>query len=349
MKNLAIGFVSILVSLYLATSEPANGRDVNGDGVVRIDRSSTLESGELDRASQRAIAEVTGDGEFLVRTAKIRAADSPLEHARIFFVFSSRDALRNNEPSKRIFSTSNISDTKIEAGDDGELVNYLLELLPDGSLDEKTAYTIIPGILSAALYANTAQLWPAQYRMLSDVEFEKVHACDPAERAELKALCLDPVLTRGSDGRLVWKGRFVLRGGGVEDVTITLPSNLDRGVKLKRLEVRPRNYPRDDSDEIVGVEEWVVSRESNWHPSRRDSFTLTLASLGNSKAKYQLGLALMDEYDVNAKAEGIKWLRAAAADGYGDAVTRVAVIDADSRTLRDRESMRKDNCCRLPR
>jgi TPR repeat protein len=89
-----------------------------------------------------------------------------------------------------------------------------------------------------------------------------------------------------------------------------------------------------------------VSKASTWQPSKRDSFTYTLATLGNTKAKYQLSLTLMDEFDENAKAEGQKWLRAAAADGYAEAITRLALIEADPRASRDRESVRKVNCCR---
>jgi len=96
------------------------------------------------------------------------------------------------------------------------------------------------------------------------------------------------------------------------------------------------------------AEAWVVTDESHWRPSNRDAFSYTLAMLGNTKAKYKLGLTLMGEGDENAKAEGLKWLRAAAADGYGDAVAQLAVIEVDARTLRDRESVRKDSCCRLP-
>ena len=50
----------------------------------------------------------------------------------------------------------------------------------------------------------------------------------------------------------------------------------------------------------------------------------TLAALGNPQKQFQLGAALLQESDEAAKAEGFKWVDAAAAQGYGDAVVLLA-------------------------
>jgi hypothetical protein len=345
MKTWRLSCAYVLIVLFL-TALSVKGSDLQGDNGARIDRSSTLESGELDQNGQQQIAQILGNGEFAVRTARIRSQDKSLEAARVFFVFATKDALRNHEPVKRIFCSGNNTEARIASGDDGELVRYFLEQLAAKTLDPATVGEIMPGILCAAVYANQAELWHADSGKLSDAGLENAGASDHAKRTELQTLGRDPQVSHDSEGSLVWEGCFLLGDGGFDEVTVTLPSCRDRAVRVKRLEVRPWNYFKNGASEIVDTETWIVSNESTWHPSKRDSFTYTLAALGNTKAKYQLGLALMDEFDETAKAEGLKWLRAAAADGYGEAIARLALIEADPRAPRDRESVRKVNCCR---
>jgi hypothetical protein len=334
------------LTVLFSTSLALKGRDLQGDNTVRIDRSSTLESGELDQDGQQQIAQILGNGEFAVRTARICSKDKSLEAARVFFVFATKDALRNHEPAKRVFYSGIKADARIATGDDEELVRHFLELLSVKSLAPATVGEIMPGVISAAVYANEAELWCADFRKSSDAELDKVCGSDRARRTELRTLCRDPLSSYDSDGSLVWVGCFLVSDGGFDEVTVTIPISRDRMVRVKRLEVRPRNYFKNGASEIGDAETWTVSKALTWQPSKRDSFTYTLATLGNTKAKYQLGLALMDECDENANAEGLKWLRAAAADGYGEAITRLALIEADPRAPRDRESVRKVNCCR---
>jgi hypothetical protein len=343
IKSLSLVCACIFLALFMA-SRPAVARDAQGDNAVRIVRSSTLESGELDQDSQQLIAQFTGYGEFYVRTAKVHTDDLELGEARVFFVFASRDALRGEGPFKRIFCSGKKPEALVATGGDEELVRHFLQSLPAKSMADETLREVLPEILSAAIYANRAELW----HCAPDDERVKARGDNQKKQAELRALYLDPLVRHNPEGDFVWAGRFLLGDGGVEDVTITIALSRGRAVSVKRLEVKPRNYFRNRVSDFTESEAWVVSDQSTWRPSKRDAFNFTLATLGNAKAKYQLGLTLMDECDENAKAEGISWLRAAAADGYGDAVTRLALLEADPRVLRDRESVRKDSCCRLP-
>ena len=347
MKKMEMIWACGLVTVLMA-SLPAAGRDVSEDHFVRIDRSSTLESGDLDCDSQQRIAHLIGYGDYFVRTVRICDSDSTLCHARVFYVFPSRDALRRNDPVNRVFCYGNAAEAKINIGGDGDLVNNFLGLISSQLWDEKTLCKGIPEILTAVIYGNKAALLCSNFKKLADTELGKIIVCDSAKRAELRALCRDPLVSYDADGGYVWEGRFALCDGGIEDVTLSLSSRRDHLVALKRMQVRARNYFRNDIGDVADAEEWAVSNESNWHPPKRLSFTLTLATLGNTKAKFQLGNALLEEYDEYAKAEGIKWLRSAAADGYEDALTRLAQMDADPRPGRDREAVRKDNCCRIP-
>jgi hypothetical protein len=322
----------------------------HADGLIRIDRSSAQESGELDGASQQAIARITGFGNFLVRTAKIHSEVMPLGHARVFFVYNSPDALRSDHALVRIFSSGDNSTAEL-AGDSEQLIGKLLDQIPNEHerVEGEKISSRMPEIVCAAVYANQAELLHSVSAKWEERGIGKQVESDPGHQIELREFLRDPVLRREADGGFVWEGRYLLRCGSVEEVKLTFSSNREHAVKLKRRELAPCNYFRKSGDEIAEAEEWVVSNESTWRPSRRLSFTLTLASLGNTKAKYQLGLALMQEQDESAKVEGIKWLRSAAADGYRDAVASVALFDADSRSPHDRESVRKDSCCRLPR
>jgi len=348
MTTIKITLARVFTSLYLAGFLIAACNVAQGEGLARIDRSSSLESGDLDRENQQVIARLTGFGDFLVRTAKIHRSGSLLGPARVFGFFTSPDALRNDHPSVRIFSAGNKAAAEL-AGDNEQLIGKFMEQIPDISFDGQTVSNLMPGIVLAAVYANRAELLHQGFLKLDDSKLACEWVNDPDKQAELRTLCRDPITRHEADGGLVWEGCFLLSCGSVEEVTVTLCSNGNRVVKLKQLEIAPRNSFKKRVDESADVEEWVVSNESTWRPSKRLSFTLTLASLGNTKAKYQLGLALMEEHDESAKAEGIKWLRSAAADGYRDAVASLALFDADSRSLRDRESVRKDSCCRIPR
>lgn len=338
----------IFAALYLAAFMLAAGSVMHGEGLARIDRSSSLESGELNRENQQAIARITGFGDFLVRTAIIHRDDSPLGRARVFYFFTSTDALRKDQPFVRIFSSSDKAAAEI-ACDGEQLIGKFLQQIPDERMNRQIVISLMPAIVLTAVYANQAELLHSGFPKFADSKLAKGFVGGPERQGELRTLCREPMIRHEDDGGLIWQGRYLLHGGSVEEVTVTLSSNRDHMVKLKQLEIAPRNYFRNSGDEIMDAEEWVVSNESTWRPSKRLSFTLTLASLGNTKAKYQLGLALMEEHDESAKTEGIKWLRSAAADGYRDAVASLALFDADSRSLRDRESVRKDNCCRLPR
>jgi len=348
MTNFKMKRTRLYAVLCIAICTLAAGNVVQGDGLTRVDRSSSRESGELDRESQQAIVRITGFGNFLVRTVKIHQEGSPLGRARVFHFFTSPDALRSDHPLTRIFSSGDKAAAEM-ACDSEQLVGKFLEQIPDKRMDGQMVSDLMPEIVLAAVYANQAELLHSGFPKFEESKHAKEIVIDPGRQNELRALGRDPLTRHKADGGLVWEGRYLLRCGSVEDVAITISSNRDCVVKLRQLEVAPRNYFRNRAEEITDVEEWVVSNESTWRPSKRLSFTFTLASLGSSKAKYQLGLALMDEHDDSANAEGIKWLRAAAADGYRDAVASLALFEADSRSSHDRESARKDSCCRIPR
>jgi len=304
---------------------------VRGDntvGFARIDRSSTEQSGELDGDDQQQIARLTGYGEFLVRTARIGAGDSLLAQGRMFFLFGSSDAIRGNQPLKRILCFGRKCEARAETENDSEWVCHCLKVLAAESSDEKIMVNLMPEILRAAIYANRAELCRADFRMLSDEKLEKLHANS---------------LISGFE----WIGRFVLGNGSVEDVTVTQCPGRERLIEVKRVEVRPPNHSKNIEEEVSGTEQWVISNVSTWKPSKSQSFIFTLATMGNIKAKYQLGLALVEETDEQAKAEGLKWLRLAAADGYEDAVKSLALLEFDSRSPRGREAVNKTTCCRI--
>jgi len=340
--------MGVFATLWFATLTVTAAWAAHADGLIRIDRSSALESGELDTASQQAIARITGFGNFLVRTAKVHSEALPLGHARVFFVFNSPDALRSDHPLVRIFSSGDNAAAEI-AGDSEQLIGKLLDQIPRECMAGENMVSLMSEVVCAAVYANQAELLRSVSTKSEEWGIEKGVVSDPGHQNELRELLRDPILGRDADGEFVWYGRYLLHCGSVEEVRVTFSPNREHAAKLKRHEIAPRKFCRNSVDETVDAEEWVVSNESTWRPSKRLSFTLTLASLGNTKAKYQLGLALMQEQDESAKVEGIKWLRSAAADGYRDAVASLALFDADSRSPHDRESVRKDSCCRLPR
>jgi len=324
-----------------------NAAEANGGVALwRLDRSATLESGEFDPSSQRLVAQLAGRGEFLVRTERLQGANMPLSAVRVFYVYANQEALRIHEPIKRIVCRGDKPTAVMASDRDETLVSFLLELLPWNSLNEEKIRGIVPTILSAAVYASDAELLRTDSRVNGGLGIAK--GCAQDKLKDLCLLCTDPIVARSSDGNFVWQGRFLLGNGRVEEVTVTIPSSQDRTVGVKRLELKPRNSFETSGNGLVGAETWVVSNGAGWCPPKRYAFVYTLASLGNPKAKYQLGTALIEELDESAKIEGLKWLRAAAQDGYGDAAARLALIEADPRPLHDRESVRKDSCCRLP-
>jgi hypothetical protein len=88
------------------------------------------------------------------------------------------------------------------------------------------------------------------------------------------------------------------------------------------------------------------NNSSQWRPPARYRMMLTLAALGNVEKQFQLGTALLQEPDDAAKAEGLKWLDAAAARGSRDAMVLLAQgRDQLVRPERDRDGIRV-TCCR---
>jgi len=342
----ALAVLGLLVLLVGFAGRTNAGEVTEGDMLWRLDRSATQESGELDPSSQRLVAQLVGRGEFLVRTERLQGANMPLSAVRVFYVYANREALRIHEPIKRLICRGDSPAAVMASGEDEALLSFLLELLPRNSLNEEKIRAVVPAILSAAIYENVAELLHNDSRANGGLGV--VQGCSQEKYAELNSLCADPVVARSLDGGFVWQGRFLLGNGGVEEVSMTIPASQNLMVAVKRLELKPRNSFKTDGHGLVEAETWVVSKGAGWRPPKRYAFAYTLASLGNPKAKYQLGTALIEEQDESAKMEGIKWLRAAAQDGYDDAATRLALIEADSRPLHDREGVRKDSCCRLP-
>ena len=97
------------------------------------------------------------------------------------------------------------------------------------------------------------------------------------------------------------------------------------------------------------VETPVVTNETGWKPPARYKYALTIAALGNTRVQYQLGLALLQESDEAAQAEGAKWVRVAATGGYQDAVALLALLkNGPLRPSRDRDNLRKERCLPQP-
>jgi hypothetical protein len=345
MKTLDFTWVYLIGALLWATI-PAPARDAAGDNSLRVDRLSTIGSGEFDIGSVQRVAQLMGYGRFYVSAVKLGVADAFPSDVRVIYVFSSIETARNHEPVKRIFYGGPAANTEVNIGNDAELLSFFLRSRLSKIWEEKTVAQVIPAMLTAAVYENRATLLCAQRSTLSAEERKKNAAPAAREFGELKALGRDPSIRRDSDGRLIWTGRIARDDGVVEEVTVTLSPSQDNVVEVKRVAVASLNVFRDTAVDKMNIEEWVISSDPTWYPSKRYGLMLTLATLGNAKAKYQLGLVLLAEHDTNSNAEGMKWLRAAAADGYGDAALRLDQINADCRPARDREVVRPVVCCR---
>lgn len=339
-----------LIPLLMAATSARADDWINAAGPLRtwcIERSSTpQESSDLDNDSLQLIAQQMGEGRFYVRAGKILEANPSVEPARVFFVYSSIDAaLKNSAPAKRIFYGGALAKMWIRSGSDKGLVSCFFQSRAKDGWDDKTAIRLVPDVLSAVLYAGRATLWDSEFQMLSDKALEKLRNYEPGRRSELRALCQQPVIFRDATGRLAWKGRFIRADGGVEDVTVILPLKREGSVGLERTEVKPGGYfPEIQGDESP-PEEWTVANEARWQPSKRYQFMLTVASLGNTQMKYKLAIGLLAESDGSSIAEGIKWLNAAAADGYKDAMDRLVMISSKPiRPSRDRDGVRMDWC-----
>jgi len=93
----------------------------------------------------------------------------------------------------------------------------------------------------------------------------------------------------------------------------------------------------------------AAAKATGWRPPARYQYALTIAALGNTRVQYQLGLALLQESDEAAQAEGAKWVRVAAAGGYQDAVALLATLkNGPLRPSRDRDNLRKEHCLPQP-
>jgi hypothetical protein len=336
----------IFIALLLANI-PAAARDAEGDDFLSVDRSSTTQAGNLDRGCLQSIGQDIGYGKFYVRAAGTGDHNPTLATARVFYFFASSDTLKRQDPLKRIFYNDDTPKPTIHYGNDKDLIESFLKLYLGHTADIHSLPKLIPDILLAALYDNRAYLCSIAWGGLSYNEFERKLACGPTGRDELRNLCCDPFIQSDTKGQLRWQGRFVLWNGHVEEVTLDISANHISVAGLKKTELHLQsNFPNMEGDSLP-AEVWIVSNEVNWQASRRYSFMLTLAMLGDTKTKYKLGTALMNEHDQNSNAEGIKWLQSAAADGYADAFTLLAQIDEDPRPNRDRETVRKERCCRI--
>jgi len=302
--------------------------------------------GDLDNDSLQLIAQQIGSGRFYVRAAGIAEAGPAAEGARVLFVYSSADdAGKNQAPLRRIFYGGAGAKMWIRPGGDEQLVSGFFQSRCRQGGDDTAAVAIMSNVLSAVLYSGRARLLDGGLRAFSGSEITRLRTADPAGPDELRTLARAPAVSRDASGKLTWQGRFLRADGGIEDVTAILPVEREGLVRLQRVEVKPcGSFP-----EILGrepaPEKWIVGREVSWSVPKRYGLMLTLASLGNTRMKYRLATILMQDNDGSSVAEGIKWLNSAAADGYRDAVERLAAISSGPlRQPRDRELVRMNWC-----
>jgi hypothetical protein len=207
----------------------------------------------------------------------------------------------------------------------------------------------LPPILAALLDDGNSRLWFAGDPNRPATATSLLEQCRADQRDELLRLAQRPETVRETTGRLLWRGRWLRADGGLDEVTVTFPGEPTDHVRLARVELRAAGHFAVTHGAPRPLEEWVVSKVATWKVPQRYKMMQTMAALGNPQKQFQLGAALLQETEEGAKEEGFRWLKAAAAQDYRDAIDLLAQNrELLVRSDRDRDRIRVTRCCPVP-
>ena len=337
-----------LLWLVSASRSVADSVDAAGIAQLRIDRwSAAGEQIEADEATIQQVAQHAGCGHFYVRSAPVERGGVPAETTRVFFIYPSMEALQARSPGRRIICRTNSNRVEVKTGSSEEIITDLLSNVSGaGNIPDQVVSRMMPEVLAAVLFQGRGQVWKVGTHDLSDSELALLDACPVTKREEMRALvCAPPA----SSAEGTWLGRFVKDDGGMEEVTVIFSRGQNPPLILKRAALRPAGYFSVSAPTPLPSEEWTVAKDSSWKAPQRYKMMVMLAALGNVEKQFQLGAALLQESDVAAKAEGIKWLEIAAARGNRDAAELLHESpELLVRSDRDRDKVRVARCCPVP-
>jgi hypothetical protein len=342
----ATRFFSFCLAGFLVSGQAV----ISGAGAnrLRIERwSPTGDEVEFDESVVQQIAQQLGVGHFLVRDMIVDGSDSPVKTVRIFSVYSSMVAVQSNSPVLHILCRTGANDAVVKAGNAEEMIRCFFSVPESGSTVEESASHLMPGVVSALLYGESGR-W-----CKGDAPADRVPAgsnrFSSGEQVELNDILHKPEVWRDQAGRLAWRGDYFRGDGGIEEITVTFPIESSDRPLMDRVELKPSGYRAKDVEANQPAEEWTVVNASSWRPPQRYRMLVMMAALGNASKQFQLGAALLQESDEGARAEGFKWLRAAAAQGWRDAVDLLEQsAEQSERPDRDRDKVRITRCCPVP-
>jgi len=326
------------------------GEPLLGSDRLRVEhRSEAGDPGTLDETARQQIAQQMGCGHFFVQAAVIGEGGGSADDTRVFYVYSTMEAVRNGTVQQQILFRRTRSATLVIAGEPDEMVRGFLASAQVRANDSAFAIRLLPAVIPAVLYEGRGQLLSNEGRGLSAQSLDRRDGGLSVRSGGLRDLSRRPVISHDSAGRLVWQDRFVRGDGGIEEVRVIVPDKPEERVIMERLVLRPAGYCGTGIGTSLPVEEWVVVKEAGWKPPQRYKLLLMLAALGNAEKQFQLGTALLQETDDAAKTEGFKWLEAAAAQGHRAATdlltqSREQLVRPD----RDRDKVRVSRCCPVP-
>lgn len=310
-------------------------------GQLRVDvqrPESTPGSATFEPATLQEIARLIGGGQFFVRVTAIPGTQPATS---VVAVFPSTAALGQSQPAARLLVAPDaVSASAVSV----EEIDLLRQLLATRDSKGTVAAERIEAVVATAIYSEGALPWRPATGRLAESADRRLLATVPERRAELKEARQPAAVQADAAGAQTWQEKFLRDDGGLEQVTLTLPAQADAvPAQWERTELRAAGYfsvnPPAPEPEL-----WAVGGAPIWHPGAKYRVMLTMAALGNTRAKFQLGAALVQEENAEAREVGMKWLRAAADEGNYDAARLVRLDVGALRPPRDREAVRVERC-----
>jgi len=342
----AIRLLAFLLAVVPALGTGASAEP--GSNHLNVERSGN--EGVLSPMSEaeiEQIAGVIGGGHFLVHAEAFPDDGSPTDGTWVLSIYPSVGSVPQAATAQHIVVRAGVQGAPRQAHTPEEIIAGFFSAV-NGWRDDDSISRQLPRVVAIALSVGPGQgpggEWPGQLDFSAIAPGAGPASGRSAQSGEARAT----MVSRDAAGRTTWQVGFVRGDGARDDVIVIFPARPGTLVELV-LKGRPSAETANTrSSARPSFEEWTVSSDSSWKLPTRFKMVRTLAALGNAPKQFQLGVALLQEAAPEAKAEGIRWLEAAAAQGYRDAV---AVL-AEGRSLLERSDRERDNvrvnCCRPP-